>query len=102
MEPLFTSSKHLIDFLAVSVKLKRGCVTDVTSGFRALVDICINKLELREIVAELLECRKNLATNSTPESFKTKPFSLRHFIEHFISMKSVIVKTENKVYQEAP
>lgn len=83
IKPLFTSSKHLVNFFTVPVKLKRRSVTDVKSGLRALVNICINKLDPLETVAKLLERRKHLATNSTPT--QQKQLSLRHFIEHFVS-----------------
>lgn len=100
MEPLFTSSIHLVDFFAVSVKLKRGCVTDVTSGFRALVDICINKLELRETFAELLKCRKNLATNSTPESLKSNAKISRNLIDRVHKNKIILIEAFHQTLGE--
>lgn len=96
MQPLFTSSKHLVNLFTVSVELKRWSVTDVKSGLRALVNICINKLDPFETAAKLLERRKRLATNSTPT--QQKHLSLRHFTEQFVS----IMKQRPSQYHEAP
>lgn len=50
------------------VEMKCGCVTNMLSGFWAFINICINERKLGEIVAQLAECRENLAAHSTPEN----------------------------------
>lgn len=67
MQPLFSSTKHLIYLFTVSVKLKRRCIADVLSHFWTFINICIYERKLWEIVTQLTEFREDLATNTAPE-----------------------------------
>lgn len=68
VQPLFSSTKHLIHPFAISVKMKGWGVTNVLRSFWTLINICIHKRELGEVVTQLAECREDLATNSAPEN----------------------------------
>lgn len=67
MQPLFSSTKHLIYPFTVSVKLKCRCIPNVLSRLWTFINVCIYERKLWEIVTQLAECRENLATNTAPE-----------------------------------
>jgi hypothetical protein len=68
VQALFSGTKHLIYPFPVAVKMKRRCVANMLSCFRAFINIRIYERKLREVVTQLAKRRKNLAAHATPEN----------------------------------
>jgi len=67
MQPLFSSTIHLINLFTISKKLEGWSVSNLLSCFRTFINICVYKWKLWEFVAQSTESRQNLTANATPE-----------------------------------
>lgn len=78
-QPLFSCTIHLINPFTISEKLESGGISNVSSCFRAFINVSVYKGKLWEIIAQSRECRQDLAAHTTPDKPRNNIKTLSYY-----------------------